>query len=237
MDKFNMTDKFSKQKSPKYDFPKSGQKLKKWLDANPHAWLFPILMAAYLILFFSLNITSEPKYIIHCALDDIIPFIDWFVIPYALWFLAFPGSLILYLLLDKQDFYDLCFVIFGGAMITFVIYFLWPSGLDLRPETVGDSLCSRIMQLIWLADPPNNVCPSLHCSISAAIALVTLASRKMRPHPTAVCLIVFMMMLICVSTVFVKQHSVLDIVAGVALSLALWLPLVIRRACRSSRRK
>lgn len=204
--------------------------LRSWLRANRHAWLLPVLLAAYLILFFGLNVTSEPRYIIHSPLDDMIPFVEWFAVPYVLWFAAFPGGLLLYLLVDKQDFFDLCFVIFGGALVSFVIYFFWPTGLELRPTEVGNGLLCRLMQLIWLIDPPNNVCPSLHCSISAAIALVTLGSAKMRRHPLVSALIVLLMVLICLSTVFVKQHSVLDVAAGVGLSLLLWLPLWLR--CR-----
>lgn len=203
---------------------------------DKHFGLLLLLMLAYLLLFFTLDFASEtaffnsrPRQIIHCALDDLIPFNEWFAIPYFLWFAAFPGSLLFFLLLDKRDFYDLCIVIFGGAIICFTVYLLWPNGLQLRPEQVNDNLPSRLLQLIWLVDAPNNVLPSLHVSISCAIALVSWRSAKLQPHPAARLLVAALMLLICISTVFVKQHSVLDVLAGAVLSGVIYLALRLYR--------
>ena len=42
----------------------------------------------YLIWFFWLDLTvTAPKYILHSPLDDLIPFNEWFVLPYCSWFL------------------------------------------------------------------------------------------------------------------------------------------------------
>lgn len=196
------------------------------------------LLAAYLLLFFALDFASEsslfanrPRQIIHCPLDDLIPFNEWFVIPYSLWFAAFPGSLVFFLLLDKQDFADLCLVVFGGAVFCFAVYLLWPNGLQLRPEAdaLRDNLPSRLLQLIWQVDAPNNVLPSLHCSISCAIALVSWRSAKLRPYPVFRLLTAALMLLICLSTMFVKQHSLLDVLAGIALSGVLYFLLKLKK--------
>ena len=86
--------------------------------------LLLLLLLAYLLLFFTLDFASEtaffnnrPRQIIHCFLDDLIPFNEWFAIPYFFWFAAFPGSLLFFLLLDKRDFVELCILIFGGAAV------------------------------------------------------------------------------------------------------------------------
>lgn len=192
------------------------------------------LLLAYLALFFALDFASESslfadrqRHIIHCALDDLIPFNEWFAIPYFIWFLAFPGSLLFFLLLDKRDFADLCLVVFGGAVFCFAVYLLWPNGLQLRPEPaeLNDNLLCRLMQLVWLVDAPNNVCPSLHVSISCAIGLVTWRSLRLRPYLGLRLAVAGLMLLICISTVFVKQHSVLDVAAGILLSSILYLIL------------
>ena len=119
--------------------------------------LLLLLLLAYLLLFFTLDFASEteffnsrPRQIIHCFLDDLIPFNEWFAIPYFLWFAAFPGSLLFFLLLDKRDFTELCILIFGGAAFCFTVYLLWPNCLQLRPEQVNDKLLCRIFNLIWL---------------------------------------------------------------------------------------
>lgn len=198
--------------------------------------LLALLLLAYLLLFFTLDFASEseffssrPRQIIHCSLDDLIPFNEWFAIPYFLWFAAFPGSLLFFMLLDKRDFADLCIVIFGGALFCFAVYLFWPNGLELRPTTTADNLLCRLMQLVWLVDAPNNVCPSLHVSISCGIALVSWHSAKLRAHLGLRLTVAALMLLICISTVFVKQHSVLDVLAGTVLSLTIYLLLGLRR--------
>lgn len=200
------------------------EKLRAWLAQNRHAYILPLGMAAYLLIFFSLDFFGrDPQYILHSRIDDIIPFNEWFAIPYFLWFAVFPLSLLGFLALDKDDFLQLSFVVFGGAVISFAVYILLPNGLELRPaELPRDNLPARLMQLIWLIDSPNNVCPSLHCSISAAVALQTLYSRKLRGKHWFKLLIVLFMALICVSTMFVKQHSFWDVVAGVGVSVLLF---------------
>lgn len=194
--------------------------------------LLLLLLLAYLLLFFTLDFASEtaffnnrPRQIIHCFLDDLVPFNEWFAIPYFFWFAAFPGSLLFFLLLDKRDFVELCILIFGGAAVCFTVYLLWPNGLQLRPEQVNDNLLCRLLQLVWLVDAPNNVCPSLHVSISCAIALVSWRSVRLQPYLAARLAVVAVMLLICVSTVFVKQHSVLDVLAGAVLSGVIYLAL------------
>lgn len=199
--------------------------IRAWLAQNRHAYILPLAMVAYLLLFFGLDFFGrEPQYILHSTIDDMIPFNEWFAIPYFLWFAVFPLSLLVFLLLDKHDFLELSFVVFVGAGISFAVYVLLPNGLELRPEVLPrDNLMARLMQLIWLIDSPNNVCPSLHVSISTAVALVTLRSRKLMGRKWAKLLVVLLMVLICISTMFVKQHSFWDVVAGVALSVILFL--------------
>lgn len=199
-------------------------KLQKWLAENPHAIALPILLGLYLLCFFALDFWErEPRFILHSPLDDLIPFNEWFAGFYFIWFAAFPLALAVFLLLDKADFQELCFVIFAGAGVCFLAYILLPTGLELRPETVPrDNLAARLMQFIWLIDAPRNVCPSLHCSISAAIALQTWRSRKLRGRWLWQTAVTVLMLLICLATLFVKQHSVWDVAAGWALSLLLF---------------
>lgn len=206
-------------------------RLRAWLAENRHAYILPIAMVAYLLLFFGLDFFGrEPEYILHSRLDDMIPFNEWFAIPYFLWFAVFPLSLLAFLLLDKEDFLELSFVVFVGAAFSFAAYVLLPNGLELRPEVLPrENLLSSLMQLIWLIDSPNNVCPSLHVSISTAVALVTLRSRKLAGRWCLKSAVVLLMALICVSTLFVKQHSAWDLLAGVVLSVLLFLFWEVRR--------
>ena len=54
----------------------------RWIKTHPYC-LINLYLVFYLIGFFALEaFVPEPKYIIHSALDDWIPFNEWFVLPY-----------------------------------------------------------------------------------------------------------------------------------------------------------
>lgn len=195
-------------------------KLKKLLTARPKLW-YQLYWVFYLFAFFGLDwLIEEPKYLIHCPLDDLIPFCEWFFIPYCSWFFLLVGVTALLWWNDTGAYKKLCAMMFSGMTLCLLIYVLWPNGLDLRPDltTLGrENLGTWVMQLLWAADDANNVCPSIHCQSSAAMALAFSRSRFGRETPALKWVAWGWAALICASTVFTKQHSVLDVVCGVAL--------------------
>ena len=84
-----------------------------------------------------------------------------------------------------------------------------------------------LMRMIWAADGPVNVCPSIHCQSSGAMALAFSHSKLAKNRPGLKMLAYGWAGLICVSTLFTKQHSVWDVVLGLALA-AVWVPLLYR---------
>ena len=61
------------------------------LRSRPHLW-FQLYWVVYLVWFFTLDWTiTDPAYIIHSPLDDLIPFCEWFIFPYCSWFLLLAG--------------------------------------------------------------------------------------------------------------------------------------------------
>lgn len=113
-----------------------------WIKTHKYA-----LVGLYLFVFlagFGLLelVVKEPKVIIHCPVDDWIPFCEWFVIPYFLWYAWVPVFMIWFMVKSRYDYLKLCFVMLGGATICLVIYAIWPNGLDLRREiTTHKFLC------------------------------------------------------------------------------------------------
>jgi len=195
---------------------------KNWITAHKYCYAM-LYLIFYLVTFFTLDYTMKPKYIIHCPLDDMIPFCEYFAILYFSWFPAFLLGLVGYMVYDKYDFQQLWFIMFTGMTFCFVVYIVLPNGLELRVELPDRNIFCWMMNFVWKADAAVNVCPSIHVSSSVAVALVTARSKLFEKRRAWRAVIILWMILICVSTMFVKQHSVIDVLCGTAVSLVLYM--------------
>lgn len=179
-------------------------------------------MCIYFPIFFLLEQFCKPRYFIHCALDDLIPFNEWFVIPYVLWFLFVPGMVLFFLKKSKEDYIKCCKVIYGGMSICLLIYYLFPNGLSLREPLENRNICCFIINQLRSADTPANVCPSIHVSSTVGILLVLLNSEKLKSYRKLKAAMLVLGTFICISTVVIDQHSVVDAVCGMMLSVVLF---------------
>lgn len=190
-----------------------------WLRENKHAYLM-LYFIVYLALYFAVEVLTTPKYWVHSPIDDMIPFCEIFVIPYYGWFLLFPGSLVYFLWKQqKEEYLRLWCLMFMGATFIFITYFVFPTGLQLRPEITRNNILCKLMQLTWAVDTPTNVCPSLHVSITTSIMVVMAKSEYMKNHKRLMYLVDAAGILIIMATVFVKQHSVIDVFWGAVITV------------------
>ncbi|MCI5688816.1 MAG: hypothetical protein MR303_10085 [Emergencia sp.] len=187
--------------------------------------LLIMYVPVYLIGFFLMErwVPETADYwVSYCFLDDLIPFNEWFIIPYCLWYpLLFAAGFWL-LLRDVQGFklYMYCMIVGFTASIIFCLIF--PNGQDLRPEVFPrENLLTDMVALIYAADTNTNVLPSVHAegAIFAAMGICTTKSVKSMLVKVAAVVIAGV---ICMSTCFVKQHSALDVAAAVVLCLIIY---------------
>ena len=163
-------------------------------------------------------IPAEKCHVIHCALDDLIPFCEGFLIFYVSWYALIVLSLLYFLRWDVPSFRKLQIFIMITQAVAMLIYILWPSRQDLRPEVFPrQNFLTWVMGVIYAFDTNTGVCPSLHVAYSIGIASVWLREKAVRPLWRG--LIALLCVLISISTAFVKQHSVLDILAALPLGL------------------
>lgn len=211
-------------------------KLWAWIRSNWY-YLTGLYLFVFLAGFFLVEqIVTEPVYVIHSTVDDWIPFNEWFVLPYFLWYIWIPLFMIILMFHDRAAYLRLCFVMFVGATACLIIYVIWPNGLDLRQPIEGENFCADIVRFLRQADSPYNVCPSLHVSSTVAVHLAVCRSRLYGNRPWVKFLSLSVTVLICMSTVFVKQHSVIDVICGWLLSQGLNLAAdrISRRASDGS---
>ena len=174
----------------------------------------------FVVAFFLVGaIAQEKDYaVIHCGLDDMIPFCEYFAVFYVFWYALVFGSLIYTLLYDPKSFSKLSLFIFITQLIAMTIYILYPSRQDLRPEAfVRDNFLTRLMAFIYSFDTSTGVCPSLHVAYSMGILSVGLKNKELKPVWKV--LLAFVVVMICLATAFVKQHSMVDVFAALPVSL------------------
>ena len=185
----------------------------------------------YFILYFLTEslISHERCYPVHCVLDDMIPFCEYFVIPYVGWYLLIVGSLVYFALYNPDNFKNMMKYIIVTQIVAMVIYIVFPNRQDLRPDVfTRDNIFTDIMGLLYRLDTSTNVCPSLHVAHSIGIASTWMreksASKRCKLFIVAFCI------LVCVSVAFVKQHSVVDIFAAIPVCLfAEWITFYLGR--------
>ena len=163
-------------------------------------------------------IPNGAGYKVECALDHIIPFCEYFIVPYVLWYALIAGSLIYFALYNPKNFKNMQTFLILVQMMAMVIYIVFPNYQDLRPETFeNENLFTYITGLIYQVDTNSNVCPSMHVAFSIGMAS-TWIREKSAAKWVRVCIVLFCAT-VCISVAFVKQHSVLDIFAAIPLCL------------------
>ena len=154
----------------------------------------------------------------HCALDDVIPFCEYFAVFYVGWYFYVFGMLLYYFIHDADCFRGLSKYIIVTQVVAMACYILWPSRQDLRPEVFPrQNFLTAVMAFIYSFDTSTGVCPSLHVGYSMGILSVALKDRELPRGVKAA--LVFVVFMICLAVCFVKQHSALDVLAALPMCL------------------
>ena len=173
----------------------------------------------FLFYFLTENfIPVENCHVIHSALDDLIPFNEFFFIPYCFWYLLIVISLGYFALYDVENFRNLQTFIIITQVVAMTVYILYPSVQNLRPtEFARDNFFTWLAGIIYTLDTPTGVCPSLHVAYSLGIGSCWLKEKSASKLWKG--FVVFSVILISLSTAVVKQHSVVDIAAALPVGL------------------
>ena len=148
-----------------------------------------------------------------------IPFCEFFVIPYFAWFLMVP-SVCIYLLMHKESEYKrMSYMLIFGMSVFIVFSLIVPTKLYLRPYFIpGDNLCSRMVAYLYSIDTSTNVFPSIHVyNTCVAMQAVMRSNTKLFKKAGMRIGVDVLSVLIILSTVFIKQHSLLDVAGALIL--------------------
>lgn len=182
----------------------------------------------YLPWFFYLEKTitmnSPNIHIINTAIDDMIPFCVYFIIPYTLWFFYVIGACI-YMLFTASDseFLRFALVLIIGMSLSLTICMIYPSGLTLRPDTLPDNIFGSMVARLYQSDTSTNVFPSIHVYNSLAVHIALHRSDWIHRHKAVDISSLILCISICMSTVLIKQHSLSDVIGAVILMIIMYI--------------
>lgn len=163
-------------------------------------------------------IPAEKCYPVHSWFDDVIPFCEAFVIPYVFWYALIVISLVYFALYNTKSFSNLSKYIIITQLVAMAIYIIFPTRQDLRPEVFPrDNFLTDCVAFLYRLDTNTGVCPSLHVAYSLGIASVWLREKDANKWWKA--FVVVAVILICLSTMFIKQHSATDFFAALPVCL------------------
>lgn len=188
-----------------------------------HGFLILIYCLIYMTLFAYLEQRKVPAFhVVHTVFDDMIPFCEFFIIPYLLWFpyMVFAVLYFIFLNKNKHEYYQLVFNLMMGMTIFLIVSYIYPNIQHLRPSSFPrDNIFTTMVQWLYVTDTPTNILPSIHVFNSLAIHMSLTNCEALREHRGIRYGSLTLTILIIMSTMFLKQHSVIDVCMGATLAL------------------
>ena len=188
-----------------------------------HGTWIVVYMLFYLLGFTIVEHAGHRHYhLIHSVIDDMIPFCEYFIIPYYLWF-AFVAVGICWFVFfckSRREYYQMASVLAIGMTIFLVVSCVFPNMQDLRPAVFErQNIFTKMVEALYAADTPTNILPSIHVFNSLALFFALNSSEQLRRYRVVRAGAGILAVLIILSTMFLKQHSVVDVSLGVLMAV------------------
>ena len=188
-----------------------------------HAWvLLYIFIYMPWFLYLEKHVTTD-YHVIQTRLDEYIPFVEYFIVPYLLWFVFIAAAVLYFFFTDVQGYYRLTKFMFTGMTIFLFVSTVFPNGQDLRPFVFErDNIFVDMVRMLYRADTSTNVFPSLHVFNSLSVCVAVYESSALKKHKYVSCGAYVLAALIILATMFLKQHSVLDVIGAFVMAGVLY---------------
>jgi hypothetical protein len=176
--------------------------------------LFLLVIPLLARIYEMLNSRSHNAVDIGTSIDQAIPFLSVFIIPYILWYAYIFCYLVYFCFNDTKVYLKTLIIIVVAELICFVIYFFFQTTVP-RPTIAGDNIFNNLVLWIYSKDRPFNCFPSIHVLTTFIIMLASLHIKN--KHLLNNLCIHGIGTLIIISTLFVKQHVIFDMIGSMFL--------------------
>jgi membrane-associated phospholipid phosphatase len=187
---------------------------------RPYPVSFPMVVLVLLVPFYIFIAELAKEQTLHVpelALDRVLPL-------QPAWALVY-GSLYLFLILlpvfvvrQEEQIRRTVLAYLMVWITAYVCFLLYPTQAPRPPKVIGEGFVVWGLRFLYSADPPYNCFPSLHVAHSFVSALTCY-----RVHRGVGITAGFCAFLIGVSTLFTKQHYIVDVIAGMLLAGAAYV--------------
>ena len=207
--------------------------MKKLYERYRHVLAVIVYFTVYMTWFNYIEKTQAAQYtVIHMDIDDKIPFCEYFIVPYLIWFIYVVAVVGYLMITDREGFYRNYTFLVTGMTIFLLVSTLFPNVQHLRPYVMPrDNVFARMVQGLYATDTPTNLWPSIHVYNSIGAFLGVAYNKKLGSSRMLKYGAFTLSFLIILSTLFLKQHSMFDVLtaflmAGVVYVLVYRLDLV-----------
>lgn len=183
--------------------------------------LIMLLIIYQTLMYLIAKTTSVEINFVGNYIDSKIPFIPQFIYPYISWYLMLFIVPYIFYKNNLKNFNNYFVTTFICITLVVFIYFYYPTTMN-RADLVVSSISEYLVSVVYKLDTPVLNCfPSMHCIISFIFIYVSLTDKKF--NLKCKLFIVIWAMLVILSTVFVKQHVLIDMISAFIISLFVFL--------------
>jgi len=195
-------------------------------------WIIFIVMVIVTLLYRFTNRPIGEVRNLTMAIDLKIPLIKEFIVIYNSWYPFILVSILSFMAKEKTLFVESVMAVILGnilALLTFILY----QTIVPRPSITGSDIFSKLLLMTYGVDNPYNGFPSLHVIATVIVVIAMFRSRKKRIYKVAS---LIFGILILLSTLFVKQHVLLDVYSGIIYGAVVYSIVVFAMQFRSVRK-
>ncbi len=200
------------------------EQFKRFVDRFGHGTWIAAYFVFYMVGFAIVENAGHRHYhIIHSVIDDMIPFCEYFIVPYYLWFAYIAAGVLFFIFWnkDKSEYYKLCCSLAIGMTLFLIISCIYPNAQDLRPtDFARENIFVELVRGLYKTDTPTNILPSIHVYNSLVMYYALNSCKILQEKKWVRMGALVLTILIIASTMFLKQHSVVDVSMGILASVA-----------------
>jgi len=125
---------------------------------------------------------------------------------------------------DEKEYMQLIFNLGIGMTVFIIVSWVYPNGHFLRPISFPrDNVFTDMVRFLYSIDTPTNVLPSIHVYNSIAAFIAIARCKALKNNRLVVGGTFILTVSIVAATMFLKQHTVVDVVLALALNVVMYL--------------